>query len=307
MSIIDDINNFPHDGRFYLLEEMTDQAGFFVVDGLPVYGVLMNKQEPSTPVRTAQLELDTGIDLLPICDNRETAVQTFDLIRMTIVPDEREADAFLTLCRDHAKGGSTLTLREFFFAASKLFRQKNLQGKRDAIGLFGELTVMSICSRNGLDLSERWQTIGTDSKYDFSLERFNIEVKTTTRHEMIVLVKHAQIFNKDTNFLGFCRIERSPVGTTLNELVIELKGGGICFTTLESRLALAKRLLAIDESDLNIPYKLIGLSFYDCARINPFSVIPERIASLSYEYDLSGLPDIDLNGVLERYPISQNN
>ena len=294
MGIIDEIDEHPHDGRFYLLEELTDQAGFFVVDGLPVYGVLASGHKPTAPVRTALLELNTGIDLLPIRKGEETTVQTFDLIRMTIIPDQREADAFFTLCRDHAKGGSGLTLREFFFAASKLFRQKSAQGRRNAVGLFGELTVMDLGSKHGVDLSGSWQKVGIESKYDFSLDEFNIEVKTTTRHEMIAMIKHAQLFKEDRNILCFCRIEKSPTGTTLSELAQRLKDGSACFTTLESRLALARELLAIEDAELETPYKLVGITFYECGDINPFPDILNRVATLSYEYDLAGLPTIAL-------------
>lgn len=294
MGAIDEIDEYPRDGRFYLLEEITDRAGFFVVDGLPVYGVLAGKRKQTAPVRTALLELNTGIDLLPIRKGEEATVQTFDLIRMTIIPDQREADAFFTLCRDHAKGGSDLTLREFFFAASKLFRQKSAQGRRNAIGLFGELTVIDLGSKHGIDLSENWQKVGAKSKYDFSLDEFNIEVKTTTRHEMIALIKHAQLFNEDKNILCFCRIEKSPVGTTLNELAQRLKDSNLCFTTLESRLALAGELLIIEDKDLETPYKLVGITFYDCEDINPFLEVSDRVSALSYEYDLSGLPTIAL-------------
>ena len=302
MGIIDEIDEYPRDGRFYLLEEITDRAGFFVVDGLPVYGVLASGHKPAAPVRTALLELNTGIDLLPICKGEETVVQTFDLIRTTIIPDQREADAFFTLCRDHAKGGSGLTLREFFFAASKLFRQKSAQGRRNAIGLFGELTVMELGSKHGFDLSESWQKVGTESKYDFSLDELNIEVKTTTRHEMIALIKHAQLFNEDRNVLCFCRIEKSPVGTTLSELAQRLKDGNVCFTTLESRLAIARELLAIEDGELKTPYKLVSITFYKCEDINPFLEISDRVSSLSYEYDLAGLPTIDLPEVLSNSP-----
>lgn len=298
MGIIDEIDEYPRDGRFYLLEEITERAGFFVVDGLPVYGVIARGHKSTAPVRTALLELNTGIDLLPIRDGKETTVQTFDLIRMTIIPDQREADAFFTLCRDHAKGSSDLTLREFFFAASKLFRQKSAQGRRNAIGLFGELTVMDLGSKHGVDLSGSWQKVGVESKYDFSLDDCNIEVKTTTRHEMIALIKHAQLFNEDRNILCFCRIEKSPVGTTLNELSQRLKDGNVCFTTLESRLALARELLVIEDAELETPYKLVGIAFYECEDINPFFDVSDRVAALSYEYDLAGLPTISFSEAL---------
>lgn len=298
MAIIDEIDVFPRDGRFYLFEEITNQAGFFVVDGLLVYGVLSGRHKSAAPVRTALLELDTGIELLPVRSGKETAAQRFDLIRMTHVPDERKADAFLTLCRDHAKGGSELTLREFFFAASKLFRQKNMQQRKNAIGLYGELVVIDFASKYGLDLSVNWQKVGTKSKYDFALDWFNIEVKTTTRHEMIVPVKHAQLFNEDKNILGFCRIEESPVGTTLKELVQNLKAGGVCFTTLESRLALANELLTIEDGELEIPYRLVDLTFYECESINPLLDVSERVSSLSYEFDLAGLPVFDISNAL---------
>lgn len=298
MGIIDEIDEYPRDGRFYLLEEITDQAGFFVVDGLPVYGVLAGRNQSTVPVRTALLELNTGIELLPIRKGEEMTVQTFDLIRMTATPVQREVDAFFTLCRDHAKGGSGLTLREFFFAASRLFRQKSAQGRRNAIGLFGELTVMDLWSKHGVDLSGTWQKVGTESKYDFSLDEFNIEVKTTTRHDMIALIRHSQLFNEDKNILCFCRIEKSPAGTTLNELAWRLKNGNVCFTTLESRLALARELLAIEDVDLETPYKLVGITLYECKDINPFIKVSDRVATLSYEYDLAGLPTVALTDVL---------
>jgi len=298
MGIIEDIGEYPRDGRFYLLEEITDRAGFFVVNGLPVYGIVALEHKQAVPVRTALLELNTGIDLLPIRQDKETAAQTFDLVRMTAIPDQREADAFFALCRDHAKGDSGLTLREFFFAASKLFRQKSAQERRKAIGLFGELTMMDIGSKHGVDLSSSWQKVGTESKYDFSLDEFNIEVKTTTRREMIAPIKHAQLFNEDRNILCFCQIEKSPIGITLDELSQRLKDGNVCFTTLESRLALARELLSIEEGELETPYKLCNINFYECKDINPFLEVSDRVTTLTYEYDLTGLPTIPLHDVL---------
>lgn len=307
MSIAESIGDFPNDGRFYLLEEITKQAGFFVVNGLPVYGVLATGGHGrAAPIRTALLEYDAGIDLLPIREGEETSVQTFNLIRMTAAPDQREIDAFFTLCRDHAKGGSRLSLRDFFFAASKLFRQQSVQGKKNAIGLFGELSVIDFGSSNGVDLSAGWQIVGTESKYDFTFDQLNIEVKTTTRHEMIPKIKHDQIFNEDNNVLCFCQIEKSPVGITLNELSQKLLDSENCFITLESRLVLTREILAIEDDDLLTPYKMVGINFYQCGSINPFLDIPDRVTSLSYGYDLTGLPVVDPSVVLASCCISMD-
>lgn len=299
MDIVNQMRKYPSDERFYLLEEINDHAGFFVVDGLPVYAVRSGgKREPGPPLQTALLEFDTGVELAPIREGKKDAALSFDLIRMTTIPDEREANVFFSLCRDHARGESGLSLRDFFFSASRLFRQKEPRGKRRAIGLFGELSVIERASSYGVDLSGYWQKAGVDSKYDFALEHFNIEVKTTTRREMIVRIRHAQLFNQDENVLAVCRVEKTPSGITVNKLAQKLKDSDECFNTLESRLLLMEELLAIEVGELSVPYKLSDITYYDCRAIDPFRSVPIRVTSLSYEYDLTGLPTIDFDDVL---------
>lgn len=298
MTIIDDIASYPSDGRFYLMEEITNRSGFFVTNGQLVYGVTTTTVGVVAPVRTASLEFDAGIKLLPVKIGEDTEPQVFDLIRMISSPTDREAEAFITLCRDHALGNSPLSLRDFFFAASKLFRQEALQGKRKAIGLFGELSVIRIAKSLGIDLSCFWQRIGGSSKYDFAMPGTNIEVKTTTRREMVAKVKHEQLFNDDQNYLVFCRAEKSPAGQTVRDFAKELIEIYGCFSSLESRLALAGELLTIDDAELDVPYRLNSYDVYDCREINPIRCVPERVTSISYDLDLTGLQTVSLVDVL---------
>jgi hypothetical protein len=314
MMDINSFEGFPHDGRVRLVQQLTDESGFYICDGNPIYAAFAADDGRFAAVETACLKLSLGarLRLVDAYDEMNlqsgSAEEVFDIIRLVSWTGVRDVTAFVELCEMHANGGSTLSFEDFFYSLSDLFQPNREQSKLNAFGLFAELHLIDIISSRlvSLDVTDYWLPLGTRSKYDFSFPSGNIEVKGSASEEIDLLVKHSQIFNEDNNFLAFVSLERNPSGETLKELSKKLIKRSNCFNTLESRIKLDRRLLEIDESNLDLPLEAVVTRMYEASRINPFKELPDRVTKLQYRLDLSDVDYLDEVETVETLMIELN-
>lgn len=292
--------DFPQDGRVYLVENVTDRAAFYVCDGEPIYAARIEPlARRKNTVETSHLILMLSAELVLVNAPSTKEHDYFDIIRLTSWDNERELVAFYDLCSLHAKDGTALSFEDFFYALSELFQPLRKQQNLDATGLYGELHLIEVASRElGKDLSGFWQVGGYHSKYDFSMPRGNIEVKASTGASPEVVIKHGQMFNSDVNYLAYVPIERNSGGESLGQLSERLLASAECFTTLRSQIELNKRLLRVGDRNLSVAYRAGGIRCYLADDIDCIGDVPDRVTQLSYRLNLAGLPHSSLDEVL---------
>lgn len=306
MSVIN-FDEYPHDGRVYLVHILSPQGGFYVCNGEPIYAAKVGESARiGGAVMTECLQLQLGIRLKVAESAHFTETQRFDMIRLINFQNDKELTAFIDMCSMHAEGSTALSFEEFFYSLNDLFRPLHGQLFTNAMGLYGELALIDAVRKSGADadITRYWQLAGEESKYDFSLEAGNIEVKSAPVRKLSVHIKHDQIFNEDANYLVVVLLERTPNGETLEQLADRLTKCENCFADFRSQAELAKQLLRADEKGLKTAYLVRDIRCYP-ARINNFlKDVPDRIRDLSYRLDLADLEweslDETLGKVLER-------
>lgn len=298
-----DFDSYPCDGRVYLVYPLSVLGGFYVCNGEPIYATRVGESTWSaSAVETECLQLRLGVGLRVAEGDHLTEIQRFDMIRLTNSHNDKELTAFIDLCTMHAVGNTDLSFEEFFYSLNELFRP--LRGQRfiNAMGLYGELVLIDAVRESGidLDLSRYWQLAGEGSKYDFSLEMGNIEVKTGSAQELNIHIKHFQLFNEDTNYLVVVLLERVPNGETLEQLADRLIKYESCFTSFRSQIELTKQLLRVNEKGLKTAYLVRGIRCYPAEKINFFKDISDRIYDLNYRLDLADLAWDNLKETLNK-------
>lgn len=160
--------------------------------------------------------------------------------------------------------------------------------------MFGELSLIYyFYTKFTINLSSYWHTSGTYSKYDFSLQNKNIEVKTSNSVND-VLIKHSQLFNGDSNYLAVPVVENNNSGTSLKKLEEKLKEIDVIASDFNFIVNLEIERSRIDMVEYsNRKFKLLDINIYDCNKINPFETLPENISSMEYRIDLLGCDKIE--------------
>lgn len=296
-------DGYPCDGRVYLVSTLGVQGGFYVCNGEPIYATKIEESvQGSSTTETECLQLKLGTKLKVVEKSSFNKVQWFDMIRLINFQNERELTAFIDLCTMHAKGNTTLSFEDFFYSLNDLFRPPCKQDFINAIGLYGELSLIDAVRKSGIDIdiSRYWQLNGEGSKYDFAFDAGNIEVKTTSFQESKVQIKHNQLFNEDTNYLASVRIERVPQGETLEQLASRLAEDKSCFTNLKSQIELNRQLLRVNEKSLGMAYTVRDIRCYFAKDINFFKKLPDRVQNLKYQLDLTDIAWMDLDETLDK-------
>ena len=175
-----------------------------------------------------------------------------------------------------------------------LFQNVGKEKKQNILGLFGELSLIYyFYTEFSLNLASYWHTSGSYSKYDFSINKRNIEVKTSNSLKN-VLIKHSQLFNGDQNYLAVSVIENNNAGITLKELEEKLKEIDEIASDFNFMVNFETEKSRIDVSDYsNKKLKLISVNMFDCNNINPFEVLPENVSDVEYRIDLLGCDRIN--------------
>ncbi len=304
-SIKNAIITTPEDGLLYLVNRLTDKAGFFVSNKHLLYVVSNLDGESSQSISTEFVNLNTNVDIHAFAEDQQFKsgkYNVLDYIPTDGYYNEVDLESFINLCSAHAVYMDSKEYVKFFYSLINIFQIPTEQAYKNLIGLFGELAVIKyIYKQTEVDVSSEWHKTGSKGKYDFVLSNCNLEVKSSVSEDKTVEVKHSQIFNNDNNYLIVVLIEKNNAGISINQLMQELLTAPDYCNNFSFAINLEKERKRISSNDAEnslLSVKEISVFHADC--INPFMTVPDDVSSLSYRLDLSEKEPLDIVTVINR-------
>lgn len=297
---ITDISNI------YLIEVLTENAGFFSTDGKLLYVAKDIYQYSYEGIETDYLKLQTHVRINSVKNNQTFSDDYYNIIIYKGNLDDTNISSFIQLCTIHAQNTNDLNFREFFYSLITLFQLPIEQEFKNAVGLYGELKFMQYAKkRKNIDISTFWHKNSSYSQYDFSNGVSNIEIKTTISDNSEITIKHQQIFSTHPCTLVAINCEQYENGETIEEVITAMYSDLEAFNGMNFSINLAKELKRVSIADVKrIRFEVKQIQFFSTEDINPFPSIPESVSKLSYKLDISEfspLSEADSDSILETY------
>lgn len=294
--IIQKVMDSQDDNNLYLVEKLSEIAGFFVSNKKLLYLVRNDETHINLNTKTEYLEMNTNVDILSVKDFQQFRTGKYNILRFINSESNKELESFINLCKAHAEYMHSSKFVEFFDSLIDIFQIPNDQSFKNIVGLYGELSIIkNIYDTYKVDISPFWHLNGSSSKYDFSLKNFNLEIKTTSSKNKMIDIKHYQIFNNENNILGTVNLITSKQGKNIIELIKELNQYKEAFKNINFTINVEKELKRISQNEIETQRFIVdNFAFYKCNDINPFNSIPENIEELNYKIDLTNSTNIDL-------------
>lgn len=279
--------------KLYLLESKFDKYGFFYYNDSVFFGTITNQTKNTPPIITNHLELHSNIRINSIQENQTFKTGNYDLIKYKGDLKTEVFDLLYRLCSNYAEDQNGMTLFDFFSTIRELF-EEDPNRNINLIGTVGELILIKeIYEKYEKDLSVGWHNTGNFSKFDFSFNKFNIEVKTTIKDEKKFLIKHSQLFNSQKIFVAIVSLIETGTNYTLNNLVDYFSQNTTFKNNIRFHIALAKELTKVkDPADLDRGFSLKGYTFIDKDILETIQNIPSKISNITYNYDFNGVQNI---------------
>lgn len=227
--------------KLYMLEKNSSKCGLFYFDEKICF---LCKTDIGNTVGevTSFLEFKPYMHILSVENNSSFESGRYDVLILKEKENDELIDFFVGFCRTFA-ADPVLSFYDFVHSIIVLFQPSQSQGHLNCIGLFGELFFLKNCFLKGVNLATFWHKKGVNSKYDFSLKNFNIEIKTSVKENTVFMIKHNQLFNKEENYIGLVSIKESGnSGISLKELVNYFQKDKNFSGNLLFQIALAKEL-----------------------------------------------------------------
>ena len=264
-----------------------------------LYMVYNKENETHHSLVTEFLQLNTNVDITAIRNNQQFQSGKYNIIEILPIEgryDEANLESFINLCVAHTNYMEATAFVKFFYSLVNLFQYPKEQSFANLIGFFGELIFLQYVSEVlDMDLSDRWHLSSSTDKYDISLDSCNLEIKTTSAGNELITIKHAQLFNKDKNYLVAVLIEENNKGITLKALLDEMQNHAKHFKSLKFALNIEKEKKRISPIDAETKkFILRDVTIYAAEEINPFPNIPDNVSSISYRLDLSEASAINI-------------
>ena len=296
-SLLRKIKEFPSDNNIYLIEKLSEIAGFFISNQKFLYIVKNSEISINQNIKTDFIELNTNIEIFSVKDFRQFKSGRYNILSFNNLSSENDFESFVNLCKAHVEFMNSENIVNFFYSLMNIFQVTKEQSFKNVIGFLGELIVVKyLYKKLNFDVSSFWHIDGSESKYDFSLPNFNIEVKSTNSLNKLVLIKHNQIFNEDKNILATVFFNSSEQGFSLNDIIYELKTAKNAFKNLNFIMNIEKELKRISENEIcNKKFVVEKISFFNVKDINTIKQIPKTISDLQYHLDLSEERDLNFD------------
>lgn len=214
------IESITDTSSIYLLDALTETAGFFANDGKLLYIAKDIYGSPYEGIETDYLKLQTHVRISSVKNNQTFSDDYYNVIIYKGNLDDSNISSFVQLCTIHANNSDDLYFKEFFYSLIALFQLPAEQAFKNAVGLYGELKFMQYAKeRTHVDISTSWHKSGSYSQYDFSNGESSIEIKATMSDNSEVTIKHQQIFGDHPCTLVAINCEQYENGETIEERV----------------------------------------------------------------------------------------
>lgn len=298
------IESITDTASIYLIEALTEFAGFFTNDGKILYIAKDIYNYSYEGIETDYLKLQTHIRITSVKNNQTFGNDYYNIIIYKGDLDDSNISSFVQLCALHSKNFDELNFKEFFYSLIALFQLPVEQAFNNAVGLYGELKFMQyVEERKNIDISNSWHRRGAYSQYDFSNGKMCIEIKTTISENSNITIKHQQIFGDHPCTLVAINCEHYENGETIEEVIASMYSNPNAFNGINFSINLAKELRRISINDIKeIRFGVKQVKFFNAEEINPFSCIPDAVSNLSYKLDISefsSLSEPDSDSIIE--------
>lgn len=277
--------------KLYLLEKVGQQFGFFYTNNTIYFGTKSSNIGLSS-LSTNYLELDFNITINSIITNQTFESGKYDLLKFKGDLNTSLFDIFYSLCKKYCSDDNEMSLFDFFNTIRNLFEETKENDFRNCIGILGELYLIKYLFTNyKINIADAYHLAGSNSKFDFSFDNFNIEVKATSKIEKIFLLKHSQIFNNQHNYVCVINFIETGTDLTINKLLDYFNNEDIFKNNLRFQTAVLTEIKKIkNPNELDKGFSLQEISFYDKNNVSSLQNIPTNISDIEYNYDFAAEP-----------------
>lgn len=299
--ILDLLVKIPYDHSLYLIEEINENSGFFAENGKLFYLVWNIESLTHESIDTEFLTLNTNVNVTAVKNNQSFKDGYYNSIMFKGDMYDGNIESFIKLCSIYSQNAQEISFKKFFYSLINLFQFPKDQQFKNLLGLYGELKFIEYVYKElGFDISPQWHKDGSYSKYDFTCKMANFEVKTIQSEELIVTIKHNQLFNEDKNYLVVISAEKNNCGETVNQLIKKLQSAEKFCNNYNFNFNIEKEKKRISPIEVNtILFTVKDICIYYASAINMFSNIPESITNLKYSLDLSLKKSVAISQILE--------
>ncbi|RXY96822.1 PD-(D/E)XK motif protein [Malacoplasma penetrans] len=282
----------------YLVKVINDTSGFLFLDGSILF-ISKSKSKHSIPGSTTKF-LDLKIhqfirteEINPFLKN-----DFYDLLIYKSIDEDKYLNSFIELCKLYEQSDKIISFEDFFNSLTLLFSPEKTDTIEDVIGLFGELYLIWYLNKYfNFSIKEFWHNgWGTNDHYDFALNNFNVEVKTTLGQDMRILIKHEQVFNFKNNYICIVNVKNDNSGDSIFDICKKIRENREFNNDIQFMTKLEKEILRVNRDDYNSKkFSVVKLNFYKNKDLKTLENIPEMIDSIKYYYDFIGQPKLSLD------------
>ena len=281
-------------GKLYLLQKVSNEYGFFYQDGVVYFAKKSIPGLSGCSVSTAYLDMCYAVPI--VCESANASFETgdYDMLAYKDNLESPEFDVFYNVCVTYANDDGDLNFFDFFNALIELFKKAE-GGDSNLIGVFGELSLIKyMFDQYEVDISNNWHLTGTNSKFDFSFPKFNLEVKTTTNNELTFLLKHSQIFNNQKNYIAVVSLLETGSDKSLDDLVRYFANTEPFKNNVKFQIAVENEYLKAKTAKAKKrSFAVDSILIFDCAKMETIGFVPGCISDVQYRYNFSDLEAVD--------------
>lgn len=283
--------------KLYLLEKISDDFGFFYQNGIVYFAKKSTPGSVNHSVDTSYLDMNLCVYISSEEDNSSFDTGNYDMLAYKDKLEGVYFDVFYNICLSYANDSGEFEFSDFFSSLVEIFKKTKEGSTKNLIGLIGELMLIKkIYEDYEFNMASNWHLSGSSSKFDFSFENFNLEVKTTTGSEMKFLLKHDQIFNNQKNYICVISLIETGDDESLDSLVDYFANTIPFRNDVKFQIAIQKEILKITEKkDKKRGFALDSIDIFDCEKMETIHNIPGCISKINYEYNFAELESEDIS------------
>ena len=293
-------NNVFIDNKLYLLEKPADGFGFFFQNGIVYFGKESEIGTEAESIDTSYLDLNMNVYMESEEEEQSFKTGYYDLLSYKGDLDDLYFDVFYKICKSYCLDTKGISFYDFFNSIVEIFKRNKADIYKKLIGLIGELLFIKfIYEKYNKNIIDNWHLTGANSKFDFSFKNLNIEVKTTTKNDLVFKLKHSQIFNNQNNFVCVVSLIETGIGDTLSSLINYFENTPVFARNVKFQIALVNEYVKISsKDDKEKAFSLDNISCYSISNMPSITDIPAEISNIVYEYNFSDIEETLLEEIL---------